>query len=124
MGEAVVGRSSQSLLLDPSGWMDRELKPGQDFISKELAKEARKLGDRLETQVKEKQESTMSLEPCERGLKGHMCCILSGMSKRASSTANSPARVCTLINGLLSAFVAGERRTQHHQDSPGKLDCF
>ena len=91
VGEAEVGRSPQGLLSDPSGWMVRGLRPGQDFISKELAREARKLGDRLETQVKEKQESTMYLEPCERGLKGHMFCILSGMSKRASPTANSPA---------------------------------
>lgn len=86
VGEAEVRRS----VLQPScqtpvdGW-DRVI-GGQGRISfHRVGKRSKEAGDRLETQVKEKQESTMSLEPCERGLKGHMCCILSECQKEGKS---------------------------------------
>lgn len=88
---AEVGRASQEIISEASRWMDRGLGWEKDSVSKELAKEARKLGDRMEKQVKRQAENTASLERYERGLKGCMCHILSGMSERASPTANLPA---------------------------------
>lgn len=92
MAEAAeVGGASRKIMSEASRWMDRGLGWEKDSVSEELAKEARKLGGRMEKQVKRQAENTASLEGCERGLKGCMCHILSGMSERASPTADLPA---------------------------------
>lgn len=60
---------------------------GEGIRFQRIGKEAGSWGRKF----KEKQESSASLEPWGRGLKGCMCPIPSGMSERASPTANLPA---------------------------------
>lgn len=85
------GRASQSTSSEARRRMDRKLGRDKDSVSKELARESRKLGDRLEPRFERKAGEHCTPGTCEKGLKGCMCYIPSGMSERASPTAHLAA---------------------------------
>lgn len=87
---AEIGRASQNIMSEASrlieGWGGRRILFPK---SRQENQGSWKIGWRCK--LKEKQESTVSLEPCERELKVCMHRIPSGMSERASPTAKLPA---------------------------------
>lgn len=89
---AEVGRASRSIMSEAPRWTDRGLGWEKDFVFKELA---RKLGDRLETQANGGAGEHRLPGTLGEGVEGCMSHIPSGMSDRASPTADLPAWVCT-----------------------------
>ncbi|XP_016054605.1 PREDICTED: single-pass membrane and coiled-coil domain-containing protein 2 [Miniopterus natalensis] len=89
---AEVARASRSIMSEAPRWTDRGLGWEKDFVFKELA---RKLGDRLETQANGGAGEHRLPGTLGEGVEGCMSHIPSGMSDRASPTADLPAWVCT-----------------------------